>query len=50
MLNLKNYENGAVFENIRKKWQDSKKIEKMKGTCLDNIPWWKSHHPPLLDR
>ena len=24
------------------------KFQKMKGTFLDNIPWLKSHQPPLI--
>ena len=39
MLNLKNNENDAVFDEIRKKKAKNKiKFQKMKGTFLDSIP------------
>ena len=44
MLNLKNNENNAVFDEICKRKAEIKiKFQKMKGTFLDSIPWLKSH-------
>ena len=49
MLNLKNNENYAVFDEICKKKEKIKiKFQKMKGKFLDSIPWLKSHQPPLI--
>ena len=44
MLNLKNNENDALFDEICKKKAKIKiKFQKMKSTFLDSIPWLKSH-------
>ena len=49
MLNLKNNENDAVFNEIQKKNSKIKiKFQKMKGTFMDSIPWLKSHQQPLM--
>ena len=59
MLNLKNNENDAVFDEICKKTKQKNKkqktkikirvkFQKMKGTFLDSIPRLKSHQPPLV--
>ena len=49
MLNLKNYENDAVFDEICKKKAKFKiKFQKNEYTFLDSIPWLKSHQPPLM--
>ena len=52
MLNLKNHENNAVFDEICKKKKKGKiktKFQKMKDAFLDSIiPWLKSHQPPLV--
>ena len=48
MLNLKNNENDAVFDEICKKKAKIKIIfQKMKGNFLDSIPWLKRQQPPL---
>ena len=44
MLNLKNNENDAVFDEICKKKAKFKiKFQKMKGAFMDSIPPLKSH-------
>ena len=49
MLNLKNNENDAVFNEIcKKKAMIIIKFQKMKGSFLDSIPWLKFHQPPLI--
>ena len=49
MLNLKNNENDAVFDEIFKKIAKVKiKFQKIMGTFLDSIPWLKSHQPPWV--
>ena len=49
MLNLKNSENDAVFDESKKKKAKFKiKFQKMKDTFLESIPWLKSHQPPLI--
>ena len=49
MFNLKKFENDDVFDEIRKKKAKIKiKFQKMRGSFLDNIPWLKSHQPPLF--
>ena len=48
MLNLKNYENDALFDEVCKKKAKIKiQFQKMKGTFLDSIFWLKTHKPPL---
>ena len=42
MLNFKNNENDAVFDEICKKKQ-----AKIKTKFPKSIPWLKSHQPPL---
>ena len=50
MLNSKNNENDAVFDEIYKKTKSKIKIkfQKMKGTFLDSILWLKSHQLSLM--
>ena len=49
MLNLKNNENNAVFDEICKKKAKIKiQFQIMKDTFLDSIPRLKNHQPPLL--
>ena len=49
MLNLKNNENDAVFDEICNKQAKIKiKFLKIKGTFLDSIAWLKSHQAPLI--
>ena len=46
MLNLKNNENDAVFDEICKKKNNKKKAKmkiKFEGYFLDSIPWLKRH-------
>ena len=52
MLNLKNNENDAVFDEIcKKKYPKIKiKFQKMNTTFLDSTPWLKGHQQPLIDR
>ena len=45
MLNMKNNENDEI---CKKKAKIKIKFQKMKGTLLDSIPWFKSHQPPLI--
>ena len=48
MLNLKNNENDAVFDEICKKAKIKIKFQKIKGTFLDSIPGLKIHQPPFI--
>ena len=50
MLNLKNNENKAVFDEICKIAKIKIKFQKMKRTFLDSILWLKSHQPLMIDR
>ena len=48
MLNLKNNENDAVFDEICKKFK--KKFQKIKDIYFfGQIPWLKSYQPPLVN-
>ena len=53
MLNLKNKEIDAVFDEICKKTKNKKqktkiKISKNERYFFGQHPWLKSHHPPLF--
>ena len=48
MLNLKNNESDAVFDEICKKKAKIKIKFQKNETFLDSIPWLKSHQPPLI--
>ena len=50
MLNLKNNENDAVFDEICKKAKIKIKFQKMQGTFMKSIPCLKSQFPPLVVR
>ena len=48
MLNFKNNENDAVFDEIYKNREEKIRFQKIKDTLLDSIPRLKSYQPPLV--